>query len=443
MSTLSSPRVGPLGRLARADVPQPWPDRPRLARRAGRGRRPRHHLRRRVHRRLLRARLRLERGPAAARGALPDPGGRHRRRRRPCRRRSPGRRRPGRRRGPACRARPRSPHVATVSDPYADPAGLSPDGTTLVAHLRLDVENPVDMPIADSEQMLELAADVVHGRPPGRPRRAEHPAGRAGRDRLRGPRSGRRHDHPAADVRLRGGRRPADPGGRRRSRREQHAHHVRHLLHRRTGLVDVAGHDDGHRHRDRLRAADGDPVPRVAGRRPGRRGRHGRHPRHGRTLSHGRRHHGGDQHAGPVRDGPVLHARRGRRHHPRRPGGDGRQHHPLPRSPGLPRAAHRPPAPPSRPPPHGRGRRRRPRRPVARLAGLEQARRPAPHRRRRPRRRHPAGARRSVPRRPLRLPRRRQQPRGDQHPSGLRPAGRRLRSRHERPAGPGRRAARR
>ncbi len=52
------------------------------------------------------------------------------------------------------------PHVATVSDPYADPAGLSPDGTTLVAHLRLDVENPVDMPIADSERMLELAADA-------------------------------------------------------------------------------------------------------------------------------------------------------------------------------------------------------------------------------------------------------------------------------------------
>jgi putative drug exporter of the RND superfamily len=49
------------------------------------------------------------------------------------------------------------PHVATASDPYADPAGVSPDGTTLVAHLRLDVENPVDMPLADSEEMLDIA----------------------------------------------------------------------------------------------------------------------------------------------------------------------------------------------------------------------------------------------------------------------------------------------
>jgi putative drug exporter of the RND superfamily len=48
-------------------------------------------------------------------------------------------------------------HVVAVSDPFQDPAGISQDGTTLVAHLRLDVENPVDMPIADSEQMLEIA----------------------------------------------------------------------------------------------------------------------------------------------------------------------------------------------------------------------------------------------------------------------------------------------
>ncbi len=48
-------------------------------------------------------------------------------------------------------------HVVAVSDPFQDPAGISQDGTTLVAHVRLDVENPVDMPIADSEQMLEIA----------------------------------------------------------------------------------------------------------------------------------------------------------------------------------------------------------------------------------------------------------------------------------------------
>src|SRR5829696_83077 len=48
-------------------------------------------------------------------------------------------------------------HVEAVSDPFQDVAGISQDGTTLVAHLRLDVENPVDMPREDSEQMLEIA----------------------------------------------------------------------------------------------------------------------------------------------------------------------------------------------------------------------------------------------------------------------------------------------
>jgi RND superfamily putative drug exporter len=48
-------------------------------------------------------------------------------------------------------------HVDAVSDPFTDPAAISPDGTTLVAHLRLDVENPVDMPVADSEHLLEIA----------------------------------------------------------------------------------------------------------------------------------------------------------------------------------------------------------------------------------------------------------------------------------------------
>jgi RND superfamily putative drug exporter len=49
------------------------------------------------------------------------------------------------------------PHVAAVTDPFEDPSAVSQDGTTLVAHVRLDVENPVDMPIEDSEQMLEIA----------------------------------------------------------------------------------------------------------------------------------------------------------------------------------------------------------------------------------------------------------------------------------------------
>ena len=94
-------------------------------------------------------------------------------------------------------------------------------------------------------------------------------------------------------------------------------------VHRRPRLVDLAGHDDGHRHRHRLRAADGHPLPRVAGRRPrpgdGDRG----DPGHRRPRRDGRRQHRRHLDAGPLRDGPVVHARRRRRHDPRRAGRDG------------------------------------------------------------------------------------------------------------------------
>jgi putative drug exporter of the RND superfamily len=49
------------------------------------------------------------------------------------------------------------PHVVGVDDPYAVPGGIAPDGHTVVAHLRLDVVNAPDMPVDDSQQMLELA----------------------------------------------------------------------------------------------------------------------------------------------------------------------------------------------------------------------------------------------------------------------------------------------
>jgi putative drug exporter of the RND superfamily len=52
------------------------------------------------------------------------------------------------------------PHVASATDPFSDPGGISQDGTTLVAHLRLDVENPVDMPKEDSQQLLDIANDA-------------------------------------------------------------------------------------------------------------------------------------------------------------------------------------------------------------------------------------------------------------------------------------------
>jgi RND superfamily putative drug exporter len=47
--------------------------------------------------------------------------------------------------------------VASVDDPYATPGSISADGRTLVSRLRLDVTNPVDMPIADAKRLLDLA----------------------------------------------------------------------------------------------------------------------------------------------------------------------------------------------------------------------------------------------------------------------------------------------
>ncbi|MEJ3748096.1 MMPL family transporter [Actinomycetes bacterium KLBMP 9797] len=54
-------------------------------------------------------------------------------------------------------------HVAGVDDPYASPGGVSPDGRTLLARLNLDVTNPADMPVADTERLL--AAAEAAGRP--------------------------------------------------------------------------------------------------------------------------------------------------------------------------------------------------------------------------------------------------------------------------------------
>src|SRR5690606_25413026 len=52
------------------------------------------------------------------------------------------------------------PHVAAVSDPYTTPGGVSEDGRTAIARLNLDVVNPVDMPVEDTEKMLETAAEI-------------------------------------------------------------------------------------------------------------------------------------------------------------------------------------------------------------------------------------------------------------------------------------------
>jgi RND superfamily putative drug exporter len=54
------------------------------------------------------------------------------------------------------------PHVASVEDPYTTPGAISPDGRTLVAQARLDVVNPVDVPVEDSERLIAMAEDASH-----------------------------------------------------------------------------------------------------------------------------------------------------------------------------------------------------------------------------------------------------------------------------------------
>ncbi|WP_166355464.1 MMPL family transporter [Phytoactinopolyspora limicola] len=49
------------------------------------------------------------------------------------------------------------PRVVSVSDPYTSPGGVSPDGDIAVARLYLDVTNPNDMPVEDTERLLAAA----------------------------------------------------------------------------------------------------------------------------------------------------------------------------------------------------------------------------------------------------------------------------------------------
>src|SRR3954451_23072556 len=49
------------------------------------------------------------------------------------------------------------PHVESVHDPSAAPGSIAEDGRPLVARARLDVVNPPDMPVEDSQRMLDVA----------------------------------------------------------------------------------------------------------------------------------------------------------------------------------------------------------------------------------------------------------------------------------------------
>ena len=59
--------------------------------------------------------------------------------------------------GPCWRSSPPCRTWSASTTRTRTPGGISPDGRTLVAHAQLDVVNPPDMPVADSEQMLEVA----------------------------------------------------------------------------------------------------------------------------------------------------------------------------------------------------------------------------------------------------------------------------------------------
>jgi putative drug exporter of the RND superfamily len=50
------------------------------------------------------------------------------------------------------------PHVAEVADPYAIPGAIAPDGRTLIARVSLDVANPNDIPVEDTERLMDAVA---------------------------------------------------------------------------------------------------------------------------------------------------------------------------------------------------------------------------------------------------------------------------------------------
>ena len=51
----------------------------------------------------------------------------------------------------------RQAHVTGVVDPYTTPGSVSPDGTTALATVRLDVTLPADMPVPDTQKLMAMA----------------------------------------------------------------------------------------------------------------------------------------------------------------------------------------------------------------------------------------------------------------------------------------------
>jgi RND superfamily putative drug exporter len=56
----------------------------------------------------------------------------------------------------------RIPHVAAVDAPWHTPGAISPDETTAKVEVHLDVDNPVDMPIADTTRIVALVKGASH-----------------------------------------------------------------------------------------------------------------------------------------------------------------------------------------------------------------------------------------------------------------------------------------
>ena len=54
------------------------------------------------------------------------------------------------------------PHVVSIDDPFTTPGSVSPDGTTILTQARLDIVNPPDMPVEDTQQMLQVADRASH-----------------------------------------------------------------------------------------------------------------------------------------------------------------------------------------------------------------------------------------------------------------------------------------
>ena len=137
------------------------------------------------------------------------------------RRSRPGRQ--GRRHGAAGQARRRSRTSSASPTRTRRPAASPPTARTLVAHARLDVVNPPDMPVRTASGCS--TSPTRASRPGVRSRWAARRSSRPSRAPS-APRASacRRRDHPAAHVRLGRRRRTADPGGGRRAGGQQHAH---------------------------------------------------------------------------------------------------------------------------------------------------------------------------------------------------------------------------